>query len=103
MAHMTTVNCKCCGNRFEARTADVNRGWGRFCSKSCKAIKQTKETKISGPDYRASGRTTKQMKSGKYTKSLFSGGSRRSRVIERHSDGTETFFANFSNEEGSDI
>ena len=28
--------CKC-GKKFEARKADVKRGWGKFCSKSCKA------------------------------------------------------------------
>ncbi len=33
--------CKRCKAPFKARQADVNRGWGRFCSKSCKAIKQT--------------------------------------------------------------
>ena len=27
-----------------ARQADVNRGWGNFCSKSCKAAKQEKQT-----------------------------------------------------------
>lgn len=36
-----TVNCKCCGEAFVARVADRNRGWAKFCSKSCKAIKQT--------------------------------------------------------------
>lgn len=31
--------CKCgCGVKFEAREADVKRGWGRFASKSCAAI-----------------------------------------------------------------
>lgn len=34
------VYCACCGNKFEARVADRKRGWGKFCSKSCKAIKQ---------------------------------------------------------------
>ena len=32
--------CKCCGEKFLARVADRKRGWARFCSKSCKAIKQ---------------------------------------------------------------
>ena len=27
-----------------ARTADRKRGWGRFCSKRCKAMKQEKDT-----------------------------------------------------------
>lgn len=34
-----TVTCPC-GKKFEARTADVKRGWGKFCSKSCKASGQ---------------------------------------------------------------
>lgn len=42
------VECKCankrCGAVFMARTADRARGWGRFCSKSCKAIKQEQRT-----------------------------------------------------------
>lgn len=41
MANTATYKCKCCGNPFVARTADRNRGWAKFCSKSCKAIKQT--------------------------------------------------------------
>jgi hypothetical protein len=35
------VHCERCGELFEARIADRKRGWARFCSKSCKAIKQT--------------------------------------------------------------
>jgi hypothetical protein len=34
------MKCKCCKTEFEARVADVKRGWGKFCSKSCKAKKQ---------------------------------------------------------------
>ena len=41
MAEMVTVACKTCKQPFEARVADRKRGWGKFCSKSCKAIKQT--------------------------------------------------------------
>jgi hypothetical protein len=33
--------CERCGSPFRAKEADVKRGWGRFCSKSCKAKKQT--------------------------------------------------------------
>ncbi|WP_269497743.1 hypothetical protein [Castellaniella sp. S9] len=42
----TTATYKCanCGDPFIARTADRKRGWARFCSKSCKAIKQEKRT-----------------------------------------------------------
>ena len=36
--------CKSCGAEFEARAADVKRGWGLYCSKSCKAIKQEGKT-----------------------------------------------------------
>ena len=36
--------CLCCGNPFPAREADRKRGWARYCSKSCKAIKQEQKT-----------------------------------------------------------
>jgi hypothetical protein len=56
MAHMTRVKCNRCEVEFSARTADVNRGWGKFCSKSCKAQKQgrllaSKETQKMWRDY----------------------------------------------------
>ena len=42
------VEVKCqnkrCGTAFLARVADVKRGWGRFCSKSCKASHQEART-----------------------------------------------------------
>lgn len=41
---MQVYKCACCGDPFEARVADRKRGWARFCSKSCKAIKQEKRT-----------------------------------------------------------
>jgi endogenous inhibitor of DNA gyrase (YacG/DUF329 family) len=41
MPSMTQVACQRCKKPFMARVADRNRGWGRFCSKSCKAVKQT--------------------------------------------------------------
>lgn len=46
MASMTERTCanKSCGQRFMARTADVKRGWAKFCCKSCKAIKQEQRT-----------------------------------------------------------
>lgn len=44
MAHMTQRKCKRCGDPFMARTADVNRGWAKFCSKSCKAVEQERRT-----------------------------------------------------------
>ena len=41
MASMSEIVCKCgCGRKKMVRTADVNRGWGLYYSKSCKAKKQ---------------------------------------------------------------
>ncbi|HEX8418974.1 MAG TPA: hypothetical protein VF638_03065 [Sphingomonas sp.] len=40
-AKTVQVKCARCSTPFTARTADRARGWGKFCSKSCKAIKQT--------------------------------------------------------------
>lgn len=34
------VQCGCCSKEFSARVADIKRGWGKFCSKSCKAKDQ---------------------------------------------------------------
>lgn len=44
MASTATYKCARCGGLFTARTADRARGWARFCSKSCKAIKQEQRT-----------------------------------------------------------
>lgn len=33
-----------CGKVFYAKTADVRRGWGRFCCKRCKAMEQESRT-----------------------------------------------------------
>ena len=45
MAKMVTITCKCgCGRTREVRQADVNRGWGLFYNKSCKARHQEKRT-----------------------------------------------------------
>jgi hypothetical protein len=41
MAAMVDRKCERCGASFQAREADVKRGWAKFCSKSCKAKKQT--------------------------------------------------------------
>jgi hypothetical protein len=41
---MVERKCKWCRKPFQARAADVKRGWGLFCSKSCKAKKQEKRT-----------------------------------------------------------
>lgn len=39
-----TYKCARCGDPFIARVADRKRGWARFCSKSCKAIRQEQRT-----------------------------------------------------------
>jgi hypothetical protein len=38
------VKCASCNQPFMVRVADIKRGWGKFCSKSCKAIKQEQRT-----------------------------------------------------------
>jgi hypothetical protein len=43
MAKMIEQKCKCCKTVFEARAVDVNRGWGLYCSKRCKAIVQERK------------------------------------------------------------
>lgn len=43
MAKMVDTRCKWCGCYMSVRAADVARGWGRFCSKSCKAKNQEKK------------------------------------------------------------
>jgi hypothetical protein len=49
MAKTEIYICQRCREPFLARVADRNRGWARFCSKSCKAIKQTQRTGYAGP------------------------------------------------------
>jgi hypothetical protein len=43
---MPTYKCenRRCGEEFEARKADRDRGWARYCCKSCKAVVQEKRT-----------------------------------------------------------
>ena len=36
--------CSFCGASHTVRRADLDRGWGLFCSKSCKAKEQEKRT-----------------------------------------------------------
>jgi hypothetical protein len=95
---MIEKKCKCCKKPIQVRLSDHRRGWGKYCSKSCKAKKQAQITGIVEPDYRARGRSVNQMKNGRYARSKIGG-----QAIERHWDGTELFYANFSNEENSDI
>jgi len=42
MANMKEVKCENCSEIFHARVADRKRGWGKYCSKSCKATAQTR-------------------------------------------------------------
>lgn len=46
---------KTCRVEFEVNLSDAKRGWGKFCSKSCKAIKQTRDYPpgigIEGPEH----------------------------------------------------
>lgn len=36
--------CQWCGKDHEVRRADLNRGWGKYCSKRCKAMEQESRT-----------------------------------------------------------
>lgn len=40
---MVEVTCGC-GTKFQAREADVKRGWAKSCSKSCAAKVREKKT-----------------------------------------------------------
>jgi hypothetical protein len=44
MTSIAQYKCQRCQGLFTARTADRDRGWARFCSKSCKAVKQEQRT-----------------------------------------------------------
>jgi hypothetical protein len=44
MTSITQYCCQGCRGLFTARKADRKRGWARYCSKSCKAIKQEQRT-----------------------------------------------------------
>ncbi len=54
-AQHAEYKCACCGNPFIARVADRKRGWAKFCSKSCKAIKQEQRTGQHGARKRRQG------------------------------------------------
>lgn len=43
MPSMVEQTCRC-GEKFMARVADVKRGWGKSCSKSCAASLSNKKT-----------------------------------------------------------
>jgi hypothetical protein len=38
MPALVKVFCLTCGKQIEVRKADVDRGWGKTCSKSCAAL-----------------------------------------------------------------
>lgn len=38
------IQCKNCGKDKKVRKADAKRGWGKFCSKVCKAKDQERRT-----------------------------------------------------------
>lgn len=97
MTAMIKKKCACCKAEIEVRLTDHKRGWGRFCSKSCKAKRQTQLTGVSGPEAAIKGVSVPAYRSGKRAPR------QHSRVIEVYDDGTELFYANWSNEEGSDI
>ncbi len=39
----TTTTCAHCGKPFEARVADLRRGWGKYDTKACKALAQAEK------------------------------------------------------------
>ena len=82
MAKKVDVVCKNkrCKKVFQAREADVKRGWGKFCCKSCKAIEQE-------------GRT------GQYANHIHN----TKRVKNYQELSEDEFFANFSNEDDGDF
>lgn len=44
--------CECCGKSFKARVVDHEKGWGRFCSKSCSALFTSRTTRPVRRQYR---------------------------------------------------
>jgi hypothetical protein len=47
MISTTEITCLCgCDRKRKVRTADVNRGWGRFYDKACKQRFQEERIKI---------------------------------------------------------
>lgn len=108
MPAMTDVICgnKKCRKTFQARTADVARGWGKFCSKSCKAHKQGRLLGSNSRLPRPDGKTPMLYKNchvcgeaavnGVY--SPFGGSDGIEWLCERHMDTTHPFDSdNFNN------
>jgi hypothetical protein len=44
MTSMIEKQCRCCKKSMTVRLADHKRGWGKYCSKSCKAKVQEQKT-----------------------------------------------------------
>lgn len=54
-------NCLYCGNLFKPKKADLNRGWGLYCSKSC-AVKWKNENRNSNKLKKKSMNRDKKLK-----------------------------------------
>lgn len=39
-------NCDICGNEYNVKKSDLQRGWGLTCSKSCAAIKRENDKRV---------------------------------------------------------
>lgn len=50
---MVEIEChnKTCRRKKMVRRADIARGWGKFCSKRCKAVEQTRRTGRGKPNH----------------------------------------------------
>ena len=88
MASMTSVTChnNQCKKVFQTRTADVKRGWGKFCCKSCKAQEQEDRT----GQYKSycCNQVNKFINKQSKTRDL---------------NDSHTFYASFSNEDDTDM
>ncbi len=80
MPAMIEKKCRNCGVGITVRLADHKRGWGNFCSKSCKAKRQEKRT-------------------GQYRRFL----NARERPHTVGDDFDDLFYANWSNQDGYDV
>lgn len=50
MPTMINKECEWCNSTITVRQADVDRGWGKFCNKSCKAkFQENKKHEIVKP------------------------------------------------------
>jgi hypothetical protein len=83
------VKCKKCDCDFQARIADRNRGWGKFCSKSCKAKEQENRT----GQYRAyASRQVQKINGSTISREL----AKKSKdLVEVYDDGSFTYINHF--------